>query len=157
MSANGDRERTISQVLRAPRSDAWAEDWDAIVRRAFLEGCVQQGVRADLARRALGDREGPRAPGDLEAAADDATRRSNLAWLTIENCLEQYGELAALALERCIEEASLQIRRRSSLPPPKASGTGLRVGARDDVALEIVKRGRERLARFWGESDTSAA
>src|SRR6266852_4933274 len=118
MSAN---ERTSSQVLRTPRSDAGTEDWDAIVRRAFLEGCVHQGVRADFARRALDGAKDPRRLPDLEAAADDASRRAASAWLTIEKCLEQYGELAALALERCIEEASLQIRRRSSTPAPSAS------------------------------------
>jgi hypothetical protein len=153
MSAN---ERTSSQVLRTPRNDAGTEDWDAIVRRAFLEGCVQQGVRADFARRALDRAKDPRSLRDLEAAADDAARRAASAWLTIEKCLEQYGELAALALERCIEEASLQIRRRSSLPPPKGSAT-LRVAARDDAALAVVTRGRERLARFWSTGDTSAA
>jgi hypothetical protein len=157
MKADGGSERTISQVLKAPQNDRRAEDWDDIVRRAFLEGCVQQGVRADLARRALAEAKSTRALRDLEAAADDAARRAATAWLTIENCLEQYGELAALALERCIEEASLQVRRTSSVPPAKGSGTGLRLAARDDAALAIVNRGRARLARFWGASDTSAA
>jgi len=156
MSADAS-EKTMSRVMRAPRSDAGAEDWDALVRRAFLEGCVQQGVRADMARRAVEEARDQGTLGELHAAAEDAARRAAIAWLTIENCLDQYGELAALALERCIEEASLQIRRPSSFPPAKGSGTALRLRARDDAALSIVNRGRERLARFWGASDTSAA
>jgi hypothetical protein len=156
MSATIPGDRATSQVLRAYRSENSAVDWDAVVRQAFLEGCVQQGVRAALAAQALAERHDPKAERSLRDAADDAGRRAALAWLTIETCLEQYGELAALALERCIEEASLQIRRRSSAPSSAALSTG-QLDDRDDSALSIVERGRERLARFWRSSDTSAA
>jgi hypothetical protein len=130
-------------------------DWDATVRQAFLEGCVQQGVRAETARRALAESSDDRYVHTLRATLDDAARRAAVAWLTIETSLEQYGELAALALERCIEEAALQIRRRSYAP-----GSSVRVPNqldRDDAALAIVERARPRLARFWESSDTSAA
>jgi hypothetical protein len=153
MSSTG-RERTTSQVLRTALADSRAVDWDATVRRAFLEGCLQQGVRGQLAVQALGAAHDPRAERGLKEAAEDAARRAALAWLTIETCLERYGELAALALERCIEEASLQIRRRSS--SPSAAGS-IALVDRDDCARSIVERGRERLARFWGSSDTTAA
>ena len=145
------RERTTSQVLRT----ALAVDWDATVRQAFLEGCLQQGVRGQLAAQALAGAHDPRAESGLTEAAEDAARRAALAWLTIETCLERYGELAALALERCIEEASLQIRRRSSAP--RSASSTVPLVDRDDCALSIGERGRERLARFWGSSDTTAA
>ena len=95
----------------------WGLDWDATVRQAFLEACMLEGVRAELARVAL-RYEGPFPDATLRKASEDAARRAALGWLTIETSLEQYGELAALALERCIEEAALQIRRGSSFPPP---------------------------------------
>ncbi len=155
MGATRDEE-TTSQVLRTSRLETDAVDWDALVRQAFLEGCVQQGVRAELAQQALHEPHNPRADETLRLAADDASRRTSLAWLTIETCLEQYGELAALALERCIEEASLQIRRRSSAPAI-AVGPSSRPMSRDESAASIVERARQRLARFWGSSDTSAA
>ncbi len=150
-------EGLTSQIVRTSRAEAAAVDWDAMVRQAFLEGCVQQGVRADLAQRAL-DR-GDLAEGtehELRETVDDATRRATVAWMAIDTYLEQYGELAVMALERCIEEASLQARRRSSLPAP-ASDVAPRLVDREDSALVIIERGRERVARFWGSRDTSAA
>ena len=156
MDASSGRGRSWSQVIKTGRADASAVDWDAMVRQAFLEGCVQQGVRAALAEQALSEPLALGGDRSLREAADDAARRSALAWLTIENCLEQYGELAALALERCIEEASLQIRRRSCAPSSTVQPTQQLVD-RDESALTIIERARGRLARFWGSSDTSAA
>ena len=75
----------------------WGLDWDATVRQAFLEACMLEGVRAELARVAL-RYEGPYADATLRKASEDAARRAALGWLTIETSLEQYGELAALAL-----------------------------------------------------------
>jgi hypothetical protein len=125
------------------------------VRQAFLEGCVHQGVRAELARLALDEAEDAATLRHLRETEADATRRAAVSWLTIETTLEQYGELAALAFERCIEEAALQIRRRSYAP--SSSIRAPRQLDRDDAALAIVERARERLAKFWGSSDTSAA
>src|SRR5215510_14441229 len=95
-------ERTTSQILRTNRAQARAADWNATVRHAFLEGCVPQGVRAETARRALTGVKDATTARVLRETADDAARRAAVAWLTIETALEQYGELAALALERCI-------------------------------------------------------
>jgi hypothetical protein len=148
-------EKTTSQVLRTHRAVARAADWDATVRQAFLEGCVQQGVRAEMARRALDDATDAKSVRMLRETSDDANRRAAVAWLTIETNLEQFGELAALALERCIEEAALQIRRRSYAPVSTVR-PGVQLD-RDDAALAIVERARERLAKFWTASDTSAA
>ena len=148
-------EKTTSQILRTARAVARAADWDATVRQAFLEGCVQQGVRAEMARRALAEANDAKSVLTLRETADDATRRAAVAWLTIETNLEQFGELAALALERCIEEAALQIRRRSYAPASTVR-PGVQLD-RDDHALSIVERARERLAKFWATSDTSAA
>jgi hypothetical protein len=164
MNTKGGEEMPTSQIMRTSRIGERAADWDAIVRRAFLEGCVHQGVRADMSRLAMSEAREPRAASELRASAEDASRRAALAWLTIETCLEQYGELAALALERCIEEAALQIRRRSYAPSSRIRTTQSAETTvsrsqldRDDAALAIVERGRERLARFWESSDTSAA
>jgi hypothetical protein len=109
-----------------------------------------------MAERALAESLDAGAGRSLREAAEDAERRSTLAWMTIENCLESYGELAALALERCIEEASLQIRRRSSMPP-SAVRVSQELGDRDVLALSIIDRARDRLVRFWAAGDTSAA
>jgi len=154
MRTSHGEERTSSQILRTHRAPR-AADWDATVRQAFLEGCVQQGVRSDMARLALAQANDANSVRRLRETADDAARRAAVAWLTIETSLEQYGEPAALAFERCIEEAALQVRRRSYAP-----GSSIRFAGqldRDDAALAIVERARERLARFWEASDTSAA
>jgi hypothetical protein len=116
---------------------------------------VQQGVRAEMTRLALAGESDANRVRALRETADDAARRAAVAWLTIETSLEQYGELAALALERCIEEAALQIRRRSYAPSSSIRLPGQL--DRDDAALAIVERARDRLARFWESSDTSAA
>src|SRR5882724_3721075 len=155
MSSTREEELT-SQIVRTSRAEAAAVDWDAMVRQAFLEGCVQQGVRADLAQHALDRGDVAEREQDLRETLDDASRRAAVAWMAIESYLEQYGELAVMALERCIEEASLQVRRRSSMPAPASGMTPVLVD-RDDSALVIIERGRERVARFWGSRDTSAA
>jgi hypothetical protein len=140
--------------MKAHRAGGESIDWDATVRRAFLEGCVQQGVRAELATQAIASAHEAETESRLRETQADAARRAALAWLTIETCLQQYGELAALALERCVEEASLQIRRSSR--PPSTLARSTRSIDRDGAARAIVERGRERLARFWAR-DTSAA
>jgi len=140
-----------SQVIRTTLAEPMA-DWDATVRHAFLEGCVQQGVRSELSSEALArGANSPDAERELRAAAEDGARRAALAWLTIETCLEQYGELAALALERCIEEASLQVRRSSMAPGSTLRVTGA-TRTRDECASAIIDRGRARLQRFWEAS-----
>ncbi len=166
MSTSGVREKSASRILLADRVHMHATDWDASVRRAFLDGCLQHGVRTEMARLALASACNDATAAMLRDVRDDAARRAALGWLTIEKCLEQYDELAALALERCIEETALQIRRQScapSAPPRRGSGVRDTMGAlrsqhdRNEAALGIVELARERLARFWASSDTSAA
>jgi hypothetical protein len=154
MSPTGERRNATSEVVPTSHVDR-SVDWDAMVRQAFLEGCLQQGVRAKLTAQAVASAGNPEAEQQLRNAANDAKHRAAVAWLTIEACLEQYGELAALALERCIEEASLQIRR--TIPPVSPDRSGDPLARHEPPALSIVERGRKRLARFWGSSDTSAA
>jgi hypothetical protein len=145
--------KTVSQVMRTSAAQRASLDWDATVREAFLEGCLRQGVRAELATEALGETRDAATERALRTVVVDAAGRAASSWLTIENCLEQYGELAALALERCIEEASLQIRsdsRSDTITSIRPRTSGLVLRRRDESALSIVKRGRERLAQFWG-------
>jgi len=96
----------------------------------------------------------------LRNVAEDASRRAALAWLTIDTCLEQYGELAALALGRCIEEAALQtlrVRRPSSASSLRIRKSEPALIHRGTVALSIILRGRERLAQFWENGGLGAA
>jgi hypothetical protein len=134
-------------------------DWDATVREAFLGECVKQGIRAELAIDALGDTHDEATATALRSVIADATRRAALGWLTIENCLEQFGELAVLALERSVEEAAVAAESQRGLPSseirPRTSQLVLR--HRDQTALAIVKRGRERIARFWDQNGFFAA
>jgi hypothetical protein len=135
-------------------------DWDATMRDAFLNECVKQGIRAELAIDALGDAEDEATATALRSVIADATRRAALGWLTIENCIEQFGELAVLALERSVEEAAVATQSQRGLGPssetrPRASQFVLR--HRDQAALAIVKRGRERIARFWAQNGFFAA
>jgi hypothetical protein len=135
-------------------------DWDATMRDAFLNECVKQGIRAELAIDALRDAEDEATATALRSVISDATRRAALGWLTIENCLEQFGELAVLALERSVEEAAVATQSQRGLGPssetrPRASQFVLR--HRDQAALAIVKRGRERIARFWAQNGFFAA
>jgi hypothetical protein len=135
-------------------------DWDATMRDAFLNECVKQGVRAALATDALEDAHDEATAIALRSVITDATRRAALGWLTIENCLEQFGELAVLALERSVEEAAVAAQSQRGLGPssqtrPRASQLVLR--HRDQAALAIVKRGRDRIARFWSQHGFFAA
>jgi hypothetical protein len=141
--------------MKSSKAELLAADWDSTVRHAFLEGCVQQGIRAEVAKNAIERAHSPNAARELRAAADDAARRAEYAWRTIDMCLEQYGEMAALAFERCVEEASLQARRSSA--PPSSLVVAGPPSAREDHALAIIDRAREKLAQFWKASGTSAA
>jgi hypothetical protein len=161
MSAMKGREKTVSQVVPVSRrASGEPADWDALVREAFLDGCLQQGVRAELATRALADASDTMTERALRAVAEDASRRAALAWLSIDTCLDQYGELAALALARCIEEAALQTQRvgrpsaTSSLRVRKSEPALIHRGT---VALSIIQRGRDRLSQFWGSGGLGAA
>jgi len=154
------RASAVSQTMRRAGVGAARLDWDATVREAFLTECVKQGVRAQLAIEALGDAEDEATSDALRVVINDATRRAGLGWLTIETCLEQFGELAALALERCVEEAAVATESQRGLGPiseiqPRTSRLVLR--HRDEAAASIVKRGRERLVRFWAQNGTFAA
>ncbi|HEX9294710.1 MAG TPA: hypothetical protein VF881_02715 [Polyangiaceae bacterium] len=161
MSATNSKEKTVSQVVPASRCvSEEAFDWDGLVREAFLDGCLQQGVRAELATRALAEASDSITERALRNVAEDASRRAALAWLTIDTCLEQYGELAALALGRCIEEAALQtlrVRRPSSASSLRIRKSEPALIHRGTVALSIILRGRERLAQFWENGGLGAA
>jgi hypothetical protein len=148
-------------TARAPQ--AAEGDWELAVRSAFFRECMRHGVRAELARQTLaraGDRE-EALRDQLEASA----RRAALGWLRLETSLAHYGELAAFALARCLDEAALDVRCRSappsspastsSLPPARTSQVVPREG--EPHALSIVERGRERLARFWESNRFCAA
>ena len=125
-------------------------DWDATIRDAFLTECVKQGVRAELAIDALGDTNDETTAAALRAVITDATRRAALGWLTIETCLEQFGELAALALERCVEEAAVETQSQRGLAPssqmrPRTSQLVLR--HRDEAASTAPRVGDARSLR----------
>jgi hypothetical protein len=146
--------------MRRAGDQAARLDWDATVRDAFLTECVKQGVRVELAIDALRDARDETTAASLRTVIADAKRRAALGWLTIEKCLEQFGELAALALERCVEEAAVETESQRGLSPvsemrPRTSQLVLR--HRDDAASSIVKRGRDRLVRFWEQNGFFAA
>jgi hypothetical protein len=159
MTPRGRKASAVSQTMRRAAGAARL-DWDATVREAFLTECVKQGVRAELATEALQDARDEATAASLRSVISDATRRAALGWLAIENCLEQFGELAALALERCVEEAAVATETQRGLSPisemrPRTSQLVLR--HRDEAASCIVRRGRERLARFWEQNGIFAA
>ena len=132
-------------------------DWDATVREAFLTECVKQGVRAQLATEALGDAHDEPTSDALRAVINDATRRAGLGWLTIETCLEQFGELAALALERSVEEAAVATakptRARSYLRDAAANLTAGPTPPRRSRGLDREARPRETGAILGAERD----
>jgi hypothetical protein len=160
MSPRARKASAVSQTMLKAGARAARLDWDATVRDAFLNECVKQGVRAELAIDALRDTSDETTGAALRTVMTDATRRAALGWLTIENCLEQFGELAALALERCVEEAAVATESQRGLGPssemrPRTSQLVLR--HRDEAAAAIVRRGRDRLARFWEQNGFFAA
>jgi hypothetical protein len=136
-------------------------DWDTAVRSAFLGGCVREAARAQRATEALREGVDPGRERALREAAELASRKAALGWLRLETCLAHYGELAAFALERCLEEAAVEIRLRAAVAPIGSMAPAARssqvVMKGDAVALSIVQRGRERLARFWQASGFRAA
>ena len=150
----------VSQTMRRGSAQTARLDWDDAVSDAFFTQCLKQGVRSELAIDALRDTSDQHSAAALRAVITDATRRAALGWLTIEACLEQFGELAALALERCVEEAAVETQSQRGLGPssemrPRTSQIVLR--SRDEAASRIVKRGRDRIARFWEQNGFFAA
>jgi hypothetical protein len=158
--------------------DAFAFDWDKAVRAAFLEGCMREGVRADDAKSALSDGASREPEALLRERAKEATQGAALGWLKLETCLARYGELAAMSLARCLDEAELDIRREIATsnasnrrgvsldevegdgaaavsPTARSSQTITRCGSA--VRVSIVQRARERLERFWQGNEFRAA
>lgn len=132
-------------------NDVASGDWDEEVRDAFFVGCLAHEIRAEVARRELVRTTHPSAVRDLGAVFGQSSAQARVGWATIDRCLAVHGELAALALERCIEETSLQLRRPSgifattALQPRRARSL---VGEHQDIARSIVDRARERLVWF---------
>lgn len=140
------------------RDDGFAFDWDSAVRLAFLEGCLTDGLRAEAATAALRDGSLPLPESKLREWAKSASLNAALGWLRLETCLARHGELAALALARCLDEAELDARlraRASSKPAARSSGILPIDGV--DPAIAIIQRGRERLNRFWTGATFRAA
>ncbi len=162
MIPSSQKPSAVSQTMRRAMTQRARLDWDDAVRDAFFTQCLKQGVRSELAIDALRDTSDPPSATALRTVITDATRRAALGWLTIEACLEQFGELAALALERCVEEAAVATQSQRGLAPssetamrPRTSQFVLR--SRDEAASRIVKRGRDRIARFWEQNGFFAA
>lgn len=152
------KRKTAVPVHAREREDGLAFDWDAAVRAAFLEGCLAEGLHAEAAHAALHD--GAPAPREakLRELAKSASLNAALGWLRLETCLARYGELAALALARCLDEAEFDARLRdvrSGAHIVRSSGI-LPVGA-TIPAMAIIQRGRDRLDRFWTGTTFRAA
>jgi hypothetical protein len=148
-------------------------DWDEAVRVAFVEGCLREGLRAEIAEEALREADTSVEPV-LREQSQSATLSAAVAWLKLETCLARYGELAAMALARCLDEAELELRVRvSAVRPtkdtrdasdrvvepstPVSRSSGVVVRNTDAQELIIVQRGRERLHRFWANDNFRAA
>jgi len=163
-----------ARPARNGRDDALAWDWEAAVHAAFIEGCLREGARAEAAAEALRSPVSTWQERELRDDAKAAELAAALGWLRIETCLARYGELAALALARLLDETALEIRLRA-IP---AQSRGRAVPAREDAlsslspaelpsgvlpkygvahGLAVVQRGRERLMRFWDTPEFRAA
>jgi len=132
-------------------NDVASADWDEDVRHAFFGGCLGHEIRAEIARRELVRTTKAARVRELGAAFAQSTEQAREGWSTIDRCLAIHGELAALALERCVEETSLQLRRpsgvfaSSALQPRRAPSL---VAENEQVARSVVDRARERLVWF---------
>jgi hypothetical protein len=160
--------RTVAMVGGSGTSKGASADgdWELAVRSTFFGECLQQGVGAELTREALARVVDPENERKLREQAEAFSRRAALGWLRLETLLATYGELAAFALARCLEEAMLDIRRRAApRRPPSLPGGASPAGRPSQVvlkegdphALAIVQRARERLARLWDSNGFCAA
>jgi len=164
--------KTDLSRVNAPQrnSENAPDDWDAAVRSAFLRCCLREGIRAALAVQMLNRAAPSEDTRELREEARDASRKAAVGWLRIETFLARYTDLAALALSRCVEETTLEIRiqsdRSSETLSSSASEPSQAPMARKSQvqrkksaaeALLIVERARERLERFWAITDFRAA
>jgi hypothetical protein len=135
-------------------NDVASGDWDEQVRQAFFVACMGHEIRAEVARRELTRAASPEHQRELGAALLQSAALARSGWETIDRCLAVHGELAALALDRCLEETALQLRRPSGFFAPGASGALLPRRSRSlvadhpDIAESIIGRARERLIWF---------
>lgn len=152
--------RRASAVPFAPRDhdDGSACDWDVAVRIAFVDGCLREGVRAELTQDALRDVVPPAREAVLRDHARAAAVNAALGWLRLETCFARYGELAALALARCLDETELDLRMSARPIEGRAPrSSGILPASSAVPGLAITQRGRERLARFWSGTTFRAA
>jgi hypothetical protein len=149
MKAKVQRATAVAFATR-DKDNGWDFDWEGAVRVAFLDGCLMQGLRAEAAQEALRDAARPPREAALREQASTASLDAALGWLRLETCFARYGELAALAFARCLDEAELDLRvseRPKRTSTPRSSGV---LSTHPAVpALAIIQRGRERLSRFW--------
>jgi hypothetical protein len=120
----------------ADRSGAVEMGWDELIHEAF-KVCLTAG----MARRC----EGPcGAAPRFEYRLSERSRHCEAGWAAIDICLERWGQLAARALERAIEEARIVVGCETD-------------EGRATAGRAIVERACERLARFWRDEATFAA
>jgi hypothetical protein len=138
-------------------------DWDEAVRSAFIDQCLRAGIRAERIRESLRERAKPSGSRTMRDKGKNAELQAALGWLRLETCLARYGELAALALSRYVEEATLAVRvcrlhrprrecderRNSRLPATVSERDSGVVRLESALALSIIERARARLERFW--------
>jgi hypothetical protein len=121
----------------AKRSGVVEVGWDELVHDAFMGGCLESGMQRRCDRACEGTAR-------FEYRLSECSRHCEAGWAAVDICLSRWGQLAARALERAIEEAKLVV----GCEPDEG---------RANAGRAVIERAGERLARFWRDEATFAA
>lgn len=115
-----------------PTPEASAVDLPALAIESLHEGCIGEGVAADLAAAAAARSSDPVVASSLAMIAGDEARHAELAWSIIELCLARGGAPVRRALAR------------ESPDSPLPTGGPVQLSRRERRRLAAVRSARVR-------------
>jgi len=115
---------------------------------ALLEGCVNEGAAAELARRAAAAAVDPEVREALDVIARDEARHADLAWDTVAWCCALGGD----PVRACLADALDAAPTASRAAPSRLDDTSRALGVTDDVIAasclaHALRAARRRVGR----------
>jgi hypothetical protein len=124
-----------------PAPDGAPPDLPTLAVESYLDGCLGEGIAADLAHAGVTAAVDPVIRDSLEMIARDEAAHAELAWTVVELCVERGGASVRDALAEVAEAAPPHVS-----PGPVALG---RAAARQ-IATARAAMARARLDRLLG-------
>ncbi len=91
-----------------PEAVHWDDtDLDRIAHESLLDGCIGEGVAAEMARLGAQSARDPEVARVLRILASDEAAHAELAWSIVEWCVARGGETLCNRLRRALDDANM--------------------------------------------------